>query len=247
MPAWKWQVPCWGYLLCALRQYGRTYCRRFNLRRWFCGRQCRKPDKRTSSYSLSLCLIHLWRVWPWDVNWTERSPWRKAKSKPLGHQRQQRLFVYVCLWRYGYELGDFIDATGKFVGAFDSNLSNIGKAASAIGGVAGVANGVFTILKMTGVIEDSTDRKLKRSSAVDMISSKVDGLTENYLPWGMSLKVPSPMLAARWQGYLHQRSGGWNAYVKTDVGNMQKMISEYEEHFARALYASLITTLIIRQ
>ena len=148
----------------------------------------------------------------------------------------------ACSYTYVYddmdkELGDFIDATGKFIGAFDPKLSSIGKAASAIGGVAGVANGVFTSLKMTGVIEDSTDRKLEEiKQAVDMISSKVDGLTEKLSALGNELKSSIADVGSKVDKAIYTNvSGGWNAYVKTDVGNMQKMISEYEEHFRTSI------------
>ena len=196
-------------------------------------------DKRTSSYSLVFMFDSPYEGFDLEtceLNGTLTVAEGKIKNLwgTNGNNACSYTYVYDDMDK---ELGDFIDATGKFVGAFDSNLSNIGKAASAIGGVAGVANGVFTILKMTGVIEDSTDRKLEEiKQAVDMISSKVDGLTEKLSALGNELKSSIADVGSKVDKAIYTNvSGGWNAYVKTDVGNMQKMISEYEEHFRTSI------------
>ncbi|NMA00234.1 MAG: hypothetical protein GX924_04270 [Clostridiaceae bacterium] len=205
----------------------------------FAGANVESLKKKTSSYSLVFTFDSPYEGFDLEtceLNGTLTVSEGKIKNLwgTNGNGTSSYTYVYQEMDK---ELGDFIDATGKFVGAFDSNLSNIGKAASAIGGVAGVANGVLTILKMTGVIQDSTDRKLKEiKEAVDMVSSKVDDLAEKLTALGNELKSSLADVSSKVDKAIYTNvSSGWNTYIKTDVGNLKKIISEYEEYFRTSI------------
>ena len=106
---------------------------------------------------------------------TERNAHRgKQNQNLLRHQRQQRLFIYVCLSGMDKDLGDFVAAVGNFASVMIRLNFPLLAGLQVASAESNVANGIFTILQMTGVIQGSTDRKLGEiKQAVRAVSKRL--------------------------------------------------------------------------
>ena len=202
----------------------------------FAGATVESLDKRTSSYSLVFTFPPPYEGF--DLETCELNGTltvEEGKIKNLWGTNGNN----ACSYTYVYDdmdkdLGDFVAAIGNFASVADTTkLSTIGRVASGIGGVANVANGVFTILQMTGVIQDSTDRKLEEiKQAVEAVSKKIDNLSDKIDSLGKQVGGSIGKISNKIDENTHIAvCGFWRDYMGTYVGRLQTVLSDYEENY----------------